>query len=102
MARPTENRIDHSVRKFIDSASSFYLNSSDNPGMIISSCVLKGENYDMWVKAIKITSRANNKLGFVDCSLTKPTADEPEVSLWEISNSVTNLGSLILLILPSN
>ncbi|KAJ4808040.1 Retroelement pol polyprotein-like [Rhynchospora pubera] len=74
------------VTKIIDSTSPFYLSSSDNPGMMISSCVLKGDNYDMWVKAMKNALRAKNKLGFVDGTIVKPKPGGAEARLWDICN----------------
>ncbi|XP_019179250.1 PREDICTED: uncharacterized protein LOC109174468 [Ipomoea nil] len=39
-------------------ASSYALNSNENPGSLITQVQLKGENYDEWVKAIRIALRA--------------------------------------------
>ncbi|KAJ3684390.1 hypothetical protein LUZ61_013554 [Rhynchospora tenuis] len=74
-----------SVKRFIESTSPFYLNSSDNPGMSISSCILKENNYDMWVKVMKNSLSAKNKLGFVDGTVTKPTTP-PESEVWGTCN----------------
>ncbi|XP_078171460.1 uncharacterized protein LOC144565545 [Carex rostrata] len=56
--------------------------------MMISSYVLKGENYDMWVKAMRNALRAKNKLGFIDGTVSQPKLEEPEADLWEICNSM--------------
>jgi gag-polypeptide of LTR copia-type len=69
------------VKKIIDIFSLFYFSSSDNPGMLISSCILKGENYDMQVKVMRNVLRAKNKLEFIDGSITKSLAEESEASL---------------------
>jgi gag-polypeptide of LTR copia-type/Retrotransposon gag protein len=76
------------VKKVIDNSSLFHLNPSDNPGMMISSCILKGDNYDMWVKAMQNTLRAKNKLGFVNGVVVKPKLGDPEYALWGICNSM--------------
>ncbi|KAJ4751619.1 Retroelement pol polyprotein-like [Rhynchospora pubera] len=76
---------DQTVKRFIDSTSPFYLNSSDNPGMSISSCILKENNYDMWVKVMKNALSAKKKLGFVDGTITEPT-ELPESELWGTCN----------------
>jgi gag-polypeptide of LTR copia-type len=65
------------------------LNSSDDPGMMINSCVFKRGNYDTWVKAMENALRAKSKLGFVDGFITKLNAGEPEAGMWEIYNSTT-------------
>ncbi|KAJ4769803.1 Retroelement pol polyprotein-like [Rhynchospora pubera] len=77
-----------SVRSTLDSSSPFYLNSSDNPGMIITSCVLKGENYDVWVKAVRNALRAKNKLGFIDGTVVKPESGSTDTGLWDMCNSM--------------
>ena len=53
--KENENTEETGVKKstVIDSTSPFHLYSSDNSGMMISSCILKGENYEMWVKAMR-------------------------------------------------
>lgn len=75
------------VKKIIDGTSPFFLHPPDNPGTMISSCVLKGDNYDLWQKAMRNALRAKNKLVFVDGTLTKPKLGEPEAYLWETCNS---------------
>ncbi|KAJ1685788.1 hypothetical protein LUZ63_017178 [Rhynchospora breviuscula] len=75
--------------KVIDGSSPFFLYPSDNPGTMISSCVLKGENYDLWQKAMRNALRAKNKLGFIDGSVMQPAdAGAPEASLWGPCNSM--------------
>ncbi|KAJ1684878.1 hypothetical protein LUZ63_016268 [Rhynchospora breviuscula] len=74
--------------KVIDATSPFYLHPSDNPGTAISSCILKGDNYDLWEKAMKNALRAKNKVGFVNGTLPKPVATAPEAVFWEPCNSM--------------
>ncbi|KAJ4760696.1 Retroelement pol polyprotein-like [Rhynchospora pubera] len=87
MAKDDNKTDDTATKKVIDSTSPFYLSSSENPGTMISSCVLKGDNYDLWEKAMKNALRAKNKLGFVNGSIIKPAAG-PEANLWESCNSM--------------
>jgi gag-polypeptide of LTR copia-type/Retrotransposon gag protein len=77
---------DKATSKIIDGSSPFFLYPSDNPGAMISSCVLKGENYDLWQKAMRNALRAKNKLGFIDGKLNQ--ADAPEDSTWGACNSM--------------
>ncbi|KAJ4746686.1 Retroelement pol polyprotein-like [Rhynchospora pubera] len=74
--------------KPIDSSSPFYFSPSDNPGMSITSCILKGENYDLWVKAMRNSLRAKNKLGFVDGTINKLKLTDSQVAVWDSSNSM--------------
>ncbi|KAJ4787232.1 Retroelement pol polyprotein-like [Rhynchospora pubera] len=87
MAKDDNKTDDTATKKVIDSTSPFYLSSSENPRTMISSCVLKGDNYDLWEKAMKNALRAKNKLGFVNGSIIKPAAG-PEANLWESCNSM--------------
>ncbi|KAJ3690345.1 hypothetical protein LUZ61_019509 [Rhynchospora tenuis] len=87
MAVPT-NETKVAVAQAIDHTSAFYLSPSDSPGMMISSCILKGENYDLWVKAMRNALRAKNKLGFVDGSVTKPKDTAAEAAVWGSCNSM--------------
>jgi len=41
------------------------LNTSDNPGNIITQVQLSGENYDEWARAVKISLRTRRKWGFI-------------------------------------
>jgi len=62
-----------------DSSSPYFLNSSDNPGAVLVSCLLKGDNYPTWRRAMMNALRAKNKLSFVDGSLLKPEEDNKEI-----------------------
>ncbi|KAL0298743.1 UNVERIFIED_CONTAM: hypothetical protein Sradi_6534100 [Sesamum radiatum] len=55
----------------------------DSPRAIITTCMLNGDNYDMWEKAMVTANvlRAKNKLGFIDKSLRKPNPDTLEASV---------------------
>ncbi|KAJ3704067.1 hypothetical protein LUZ61_007772 [Rhynchospora tenuis] len=90
MADPNNKTTDTKVvvAKAIDLNSPFYLSPSNSPGMMISSCVLKGENYDLWVKAMRNALRAKNKLGFVDGSVSKPKDNTVEAAVWGSCNSI--------------
>ncbi|KAB5524575.1 hypothetical protein DKX38_022324 [Salix brachista] len=71
-----------------DSSSPYFFNSSDNPGGVLVSCLLKGDNYPTWRRAMMNALRAKNKLGFVDGSLLKPKEDIKEIQTWEKCNSM--------------
>ena len=71
-----------------DSSSPYFFNSSDHPGAVLVSCLLKGDNYPTWRRAIMNALRAKNKLIFVDGSLLKPEEDNKEIQAWEKCNSM--------------
>lgn len=62
--------------------SPYDLNSSDNPGSIITQVQLRGENYEEWAKAVRTSLRARRKWGFVDGAVKKPNEDSPEMEDW--------------------
>jgi Reverse transcriptase (RNA-dependent DNA polymerase)/gag-polypeptide of LTR copia-type/Integrase core domain/GAG-pre-integrase domain/Retrotransposon gag protein len=72
----------------IDMASSYYLCSSDNPGMTLITCFLNGDNYSTWRRAMQNALFAKNKYGFVDGTISKPNAPAAEVNAWVKCNSM--------------
>ncbi|KAI4371146.1 hypothetical protein MLD38_019412 [Melastoma candidum] len=70
--------------KTVDPRSPHFLHPSDNPSAMISSCILKRENYDLRVKALRNSLKATNKVGFINGSLTTPAPGSVEANLWEI------------------
>ncbi|KAM7500569.1 hypothetical protein LguiA_024983 [Lonicera macranthoides] len=73
--------------KSFDSTSPYYLHPSDGPQITICPIVLRGENYNEWVRSMRNNFRAKNKLGFLDGTIAKPTKGTPEESLWVTVNS---------------
>eukprot|EP00257_Ricinus_communis_P015175 XP_015573038.1 uncharacterized protein LOC107261039 [Ricinus communis] len=71
-----------------DPSSPYFLNSSDNPGTILVSCLLKCENYQTWRRAMMNALRAKNKLCFIDGSLSKPYVSNQEIQAWKKCNSM--------------
>lgn len=53
-------------------SSPYSLFSSDNPGALITSVQLKGENYNEWATEMMNALQAKRKTGFIDGTLTKP------------------------------
>ncbi|KAJ8631367.1 hypothetical protein MRB53_024690 [Persea americana] len=66
----------------------YYLHPSEGTGSVISPILLKGNNYDEWVRSLRNNLRAKNKLGFVDGTITTPDAKSPDYDQWEIVNSM--------------
>lgn len=46
--------------------SPYYLHPSDNPGSVISTVQLKGNNYEEWARSMRNALRAKKKLGFIE------------------------------------
>ncbi|XP_056691695.1 uncharacterized protein [Spinacia oleracea] len=71
-----------------DTSSIYFLHPSEGPGMSITKCVLLGENYDVWSKAIMNGLEGKNKLGFLTGDIARPTDEtSPEFIAWRSNNS---------------
>ncbi len=71
-----------------DPSSPYYLNASDNPGAVLVSSTLRGENYNTWRRAMQNALRAKNKLGFVDGTLPMPDENSDHFQVWNKCNSM--------------
>ncbi|XP_010250376.1 PREDICTED: uncharacterized protein LOC104592635 [Nelumbo nucifera] len=71
-----------------DPRSPYYLHHFDNPGMILVTNVLTGENYASWSRAMKMALSAKNKLGFVDGSIEKPDSTYANFGSWLRANNM--------------
>ncbi|KAI5343591.1 hypothetical protein L3X38_011467 [Prunus dulcis] len=67
-----------------------HLHHLDNPGTIIVSKPLIGDNYPTWSRAIGRALEAKNKLGFIDESLTMAAKASPNYDQWICCNSMVN------------
>nr|CAD1820262.1 unnamed protein product [Ananas comosus var. bracteatus] len=72
----------------LDSSSPFFLNPSDSPGNTLVLCLLNGDNYATWARAMTNALRAKNKYGFVDGTIKKPEETSPDVHAWEKSREM--------------
>lgn len=71
-----------------DPASPFFLHG-ENPGVVLVSQPLIGENYNTWSRLIIIALSAMNKLQFIDGSLPRPSFETgAEHPAWERCNNM--------------
>lgn len=68
--------------------SPYTLASSDNPGAVISSVVLTGENYNEWATELLNALQAKRKTGFVNGTIQKPPVGDPNFENWTAVNSM--------------
>ncbi|XP_056848842.1 uncharacterized protein LOC130498986 [Raphanus sativus] len=61
---------------------------SDNPGALITSVQLKGDNYNEWAMEMFNALQAKKKSGFIDGTLAKPTEDISDLEAWLSVNSM--------------
>ncbi|XP_062080653.1 uncharacterized protein LOC133785436 [Humulus lupulus] len=78
---------DDNATKPLDSTSPYYLHPSDGPQITICSIVLRGENYNEWVRLMRNNFCVKNKLGFLNGTITKAKEGTQEASLWVTVNS---------------
>lgn len=67
--------------------SPYLLNASDNPGALISSMILKENNYPNWLTELRNSLQAKQKLRFIDGSIPKPALN-PVLASWLAANSI--------------
>lgn len=60
----------------IDYSNPFYLHHSDNPGMMLVSQLLTGDNYPLWQRSMSTALDAKNKFGFVNGTIAKPAEED--------------------------
>ncbi|BAA97099.1 retroelement pol polyprotein-like [Arabidopsis thaliana] len=71
----------------VTTPSPYGITASDNPGALISSVILKEDNYSEWAEELMNSLQAKQKLGFLDGTIPKPTT-EPALSSWKAANSM--------------
>ncbi|WVZ19084.1 hypothetical protein V8G54_006406 [Vigna mungo] len=79
MAKEGEKSETEVVKKM---SSPYDLSAIDNPGNVITQVQLKGENYEEWTRAVKISLRAPRKWGFIDGTHMEPETDTSKIEDW--------------------
>ncbi|KAL9230687.1 hypothetical protein vseg_006005 [Gypsophila vaccaria] len=64
----------------------YALAPSDGPGSKITHVELKGQNYEEWVKAFRVSLGAKRKLGFIDGTLKSPAEGSDDLADWWTAN----------------
>ncbi|PKI53974.1 hypothetical protein CRG98_025585 [Punica granatum] len=86
MMRKEDNAEDSG--KGVQTSAIFKIGASDSTGLQITSCLLNGDNYLTWSRAMRIALTAKGKLGFVEGRVPKPPAGDPNLESWEMCNSL--------------
>uniref|UniRef100_M4EME5 Retrotransposon Copia-like N-terminal domain-containing protein n=1 Tax=Brassica campestris TaxID=3711 RepID=M4EME5_BRACM len=68
--------------------SPYLIFSADNPGALITSVQLKGENYSEWATEMMNALQAKRKTGFIDGTLKKPPEGHSHLESWLSVNSM--------------
>ena len=72
----------------VASVSPYTLYASDNPGAVITSVRLNGENYNEWSSEMLNALQAKRKLGIIKGTLVKPADSSPDLQNWLTVNSM--------------
>nr|KYP41320.1 hypothetical protein KK1_037312 [Cajanus cajan] len=71
----------------IDQHDPLLIHHFDHPSQSLVSTPLNGDNFGSWRRAIVIALESENKMGFVDGLIPKPT-DSTKLSLWKRNDSI--------------
>ncbi|XP_073282613.1 uncharacterized protein [Primulina huaijiensis] len=90
MANTNSSAWNLSSRSAVDDPSSpYFLHHSDNPGLVLVSQPLTGDNFTSWSRVMRIALSVKNKLGFIDGSISKPADSEISLlSAWVRNNNI--------------
>ncbi|KAI9180399.1 hypothetical protein LWI28_004458 [Acer negundo] len=70
----------------------YFTHHSDDPGLVLISKPLNGDNYSTWKRAMTLALNSKNKLGFVNGSVNTPskTADPESYAAWSRCNDMVH------------
>lgn len=78
-----------STSAIADPISPYFLSHADNPGLVLVSQPLNGDNYVVWSRSTMIALSANNKLRFINGSLPCPIeSNRILLAAWIRGNSI--------------
>lgn len=60
----------------------YFLQTADNPGMVLVTQLLTDQNYNQWKRSVMIALSEKNKLGLVDGTHPKPVVNSPYLNAW--------------------
>jgi len=71
-----------------NASSPFFLHNGDNPGTVLVSQILTGDNFSTWRRSMEMALTAKNKIGFLDGSIPKPSSTDSSFSAWTRCNTM--------------
>jgi hypothetical protein len=72
----------------IDPSNPLFLNSGENPALILVGSPLTGENYNTWSRSMLVSLSAKNKIGFVNGSICEPPEHDDLFPAWTRCNDM--------------
>ncbi|XP_019415017.1 PREDICTED: uncharacterized protein LOC109326712 [Lupinus angustifolius] len=80
------------VMNSYDTHSPYYMYLGGNPGSILVTPSLDGNNYQSWSRAMRRALRSKNKYRFIDGSLPPRPPTDPNFDIWERCNNMGDKG----------
>ncbi|PNY15024.1 receptor-like serine/threonine kinase [Trifolium pratense] len=71
-----------------NNANPLFIANSDNPGLVLVTHPLIGENYGSWRRVMILALTEQNKLGFADGSIAESPEGDPQHLAWLINVSI--------------
>ena len=75
--------MENSTRPEENSSNPFYFYPNENPALVLTPCLLTGNNYYTWSRSMRMALISKNKLKFVDGSISVPDESDPNFAVWE-------------------
>ncbi|XP_019425115.1 PREDICTED: uncharacterized protein LOC109333993 [Lupinus angustifolius] len=66
----------------------FFLNSNENPALVMVTPLLNGKNYHSWARAMRMGIESKNKVMFLDGNLPQPAPDDILYAPWKRCNNL--------------
>ena len=72
----------------------YFLNSSDQPGNLITPVVFTGQNFSEWSRAVELSLTARRKITFLEGTEIKPVHDPSRLLDWRVVQALLLLSRI--------
>lgn len=72
----------------VNASDPYFLHGSDNPGDILVTKPLNGDNNSTWCRSMTIALGAKNKIGFIDSTIQEPSKGDKNFTYWQRCNDM--------------
>ncbi|XP_061340786.1 uncharacterized protein LOC133287236 [Gastrolobium bilobum] len=66
----------------------FFLHPNESPSQVLVTPLHNGNNYHVWDRAMTMTLRSKNKLGYINGNLAPPPEEDPMFEAWDRCNTM--------------
>jgi len=64
------------------------MHPNENPGAILVTPLLSGNNYHSWSRSMQVALRSKHKLHFINGALPRPCDDDHDSIAWDRCNTM--------------